>query len=793
MTQITRKKSVPMRGLILLLTVTLGAGLVLVGCGDDDTATTPAPAPPPPPPPPAPEPEPEPEPPAPEAPATPTGLMVSETTETSITWTWNASEGALGYAVQVSLDEMFDDTDQIGLTLETSFTATPLPPNTSAFLRVRAGTGTPEALAAAVATGALEGLALSDWTTHVTGMSNMPPPEPEPEPEPMAAVRVDFMAPDGKYPMVPDDDARPTHAMATVNTKMTVTSNTTAVITPMFVEDAAGVSVIGTEESPAENIPFTYVDWGMLQADVISGGATFMVQRTVMGANQEMEPTGDTAYVTCGPFSCTDGMDRPDFSIEDSPVCAGWDPTLELQVGLIDNDVFADTDDANNIYSDGDTQIDADERKDDGIDIGWVTTSSAHMTVKHHFEGVAKGQNFNVSSNDQSRSSGDRPVDMDRSDDNNTIVDNQAYRGAIRINQNDTVDTVEASVPACVPESEGSFSYAETIGANHRPDSCFRLTAVGGVNYLSGYSVELAAKDSEVSWGDVDWEDEPFADLECNSVTFVASDMVDVCDMFEAEVDQAYGTYGWGGRFSVVNVELGDADALTGKIRTWTAALPAASPDRFKTLWFDDNLDDKIHTRASDVTNGRGGPNDIYNDNGDENSTTVNKDETASVNENNLTVIWQNFHDADSDPRYGDIGKVDLTGADRVGGTAGNDRMNPDGVADNYTADARPCSDADGEGCDAEWSNDYEVLFADGAFGCTTTRMVTVTCEWDAQGGLGDYTTRDHDSILGLPTGAGDGISGTEYAAYEGIDLVEAGEGLRTPGDVDAFLECEIK
>ena len=39
MTQITRK-SVPMRGLILLLTVTLGAGLVLMGCwrrrhGDD--------------------------------------------------------------------------------------------------------------------------------------------------------------------------------------------------------------------------------------------------------------------------------------------------------------------------------------------------------------------------------------------------------------------------------------------------------------------------------------------------------------------------------------------------------------------------------------------------------------------------------------------------------------------------------------------------------------------------------------------------------------------------------------
>ena len=45
---------------------------------------------------------------------------------------------------------------------------------------------------------------------------------------------------------------------------------------------------------------------------------------------------------------------------------------------------------------------------DDGIDLGWVTTSSATMTVKHHFAGVAKGQNFNVASKNQGRSSGDR-------------------------------------------------------------------------------------------------------------------------------------------------------------------------------------------------------------------------------------------------------------------------------------------------------------------------------------------------------------------------------------------------
>ena len=105
MTQITRK-SVPMRGLILLLAMFLSAGLVLTGCGDDDTATTPAPAPPPPPP--APEPEPEPM-----APATPTGLHVDETTESSITWHWTASEGAIGYVVQANMDGEWDDTDTV--------------------------------------------------------------------------------------------------------------------------------------------------------------------------------------------------------------------------------------------------------------------------------------------------------------------------------------------------------------------------------------------------------------------------------------------------------------------------------------------------------------------------------------------------------------------------------------------------------------------------------------------------------------------------------------------------------
>ena len=120
-----------------------------------------------------------------------------------------------------------------------------------------------------------------------------------------------------------------------MNREITVTSNTSAVVTATWLEDANGVSV-----SAGDNMPFTYVDWKLLQSGVIAGEATFMIQRTTMGANQEMEPTGDVAYVTCGPFNCADGMDAPEPSIADSAVCRAFAPEFTLQIGWVDNDVL---------------------------------------------------------------------------------------------------------------------------------------------------------------------------------------------------------------------------------------------------------------------------------------------------------------------------------------------------------------------------------------------------------------------------------------------------------------------
>ena len=357
--------------------MTLGAGLVLSGCGDDDTATTPAPAPPPPPPAPEPEPEPEPEPPAPEAPATPTGLHVDDTTETSITWHWNAVEGAIGYAVQISMDEMFDADDAIAPTAETEYTVSDLMPETSVYLRVAAAAGT------------LEAPVLSDWSTHVTGMSAMPPPPPPPPPAPDVMVMFSLSDDaDSPHFLIADDDDDEATAMASVNTEIMVESNSTAVITPMFVDGATGVSV----DAMAGNMPFTYVSWSLMQSAVLSDGATFMVQRTTVGANQEMEPTGDVAYITCGPFECMEGMDAPMLSIANSAVCTAWDPSVEIVVGKVDNDVINADDPADTTAETGSVVTDG-VHGNDGIDIGITTSSSLAMNVKHIFSGVTSGTN----------------------------------------------------------------------------------------------------------------------------------------------------------------------------------------------------------------------------------------------------------------------------------------------------------------------------------------------------------------------------------------------------------------
>ena len=538
---------------------------------------------------------------------------------------------------------------------------------------------------------------------------------------------------DSPYPMVPDDGTREETAMAMVNGEMMVSVNMPAIVSPVaFVEGASPIGLL-----PGSNMPFTYVSWGALQSMVIDSGVTFAVQAVEIGANQVPIPIGDSTFVTCGPFECVMGMAAPEFSIANSAICAGWDPELELQVGLVDNDVVAE--DSGEAAADG-------VATDDGLDIGWITNSSATMTVKHIFSGVANGENYSTSGRDSGKGSGKALAMNKRDSKTEALNENASYNPGIAVEElvaaGGTYPADLDMMSACVDDA----TYDETIGGNHKPDSCFRVRVVGDAsantprleNYLSGYMVEVAAKDSAVSWGDVDWEEDPFEDLECEKMTFMAADQVDVCAMFEDEVDQALAA-GWGPRpsrkvtVSVTGTGAGgtadtaDSNGVGAEASRWEVGASSASADRFKTLWFDHNLNGKLKrdTGPRYDENDTSGLHDLYDDNG---ST------------GNVEVIWKSLMDDDSDPAMGDFGKVDLYGADSTPGDGANDGAIPDGKADNYASgdDARTCSaddnGEDDEKCDAEWSESYDIIFADGTFGCSTTKSVTITCSWDAQG-----------------------------------------------------------
>ena len=346
-------------------------------------------------------------------------------------------------------------------------------------------------------------------------------------------------------------------------------------------------------------------------------------------------------FVTCGPFECGMGPVAPAIDISHSPTCEAWMPEVELQVGFVDNTVLATYD----INDDGDTEDDDETDRDngnDGLDVGWRYTSSAAMGVEHHFGGVANGSNFSVGGPDAGKSSGGAAIKMVDDD-----VEAKDYRDAIAFaagldGDADTADDNDDEI--CADANYGSGALDA-----HKPAGCFRVTADGdeddGANYVAGYSIELTAKDSAVSWGDVKWEENPFEDLTCESVTVMMSDHVDVCMLFEAEVDAALAD-GWGGsKGTSVTIVPGADDDSDELLRLEIAAPSSAKARQFATLWFSNN------------DGGKNKPDrDIY----------VDKDgDTDGVQRSALELTLM---DGDGDPKYGDFGKVDLVnvGADGI-------------------------------------------------------------------------------------------------------------------------------
>jgi hypothetical protein len=522
-----------------------------------------------------------------------------------------------------------------------------------------------------------------------------------------------------------------------------------------------------------------------------------MIQRAVIGANQEMEPSGDVTYWTCGPFTCVEGMDAPAISIADSPKCSAWQSgvDVELRVGYVDNTV--------SLSARGDTDTDtvSDEERaavaNDGVDVGWVYDSTEGMTVKHHFNGASNGKNYTQAGPDAGKASTTTKLTMVTGADGPAKAANAAkYAPAIVYdldNAGATDDTPDGS-SACL--SEGVGVYANLRSSVHRPDNCFRIVTADADNnsktpdpdWLGAYTIEVAPKGVDVSWGSkVDWgEEDPFEEHTCEGQTFVAMDEMeaDVCELFADEVETALEG-GWAGSkgTSVLYENLtealldgdpaGDGDANLGKILI--PAPTTASTTRFATLWFSNN------------DGGKNPPDtDMYADT-----------DTASTDTTERAPLEFKIVDADNDPisDIGDFGKVDLAkrDADDDDGDATNADSwvaGQDGTAENGDdSTVNKCSDDDGgDGCDAEFSADIDVTLAIGtALGCDPIKMtVTITCEWDSDGEMGRYRADDHE-----PDPAPDGTSAAGF--FAGFTTAGGGSADREAGHIGAFAKCTVE
>lgn len=634
----------------------------------------------------------------------------------SITWSWDAVEGADGYAVQVSMDEMFDDMDEMMYTMETMHTVSDLGYGETRFARVASTSGEGEAML------------MSMWTTHMTGMSMAEPPPPPPP-----ALEVSFSFPedpDSPYYLVPvdgPDDTNKDKATASVNKQITVTSNATAEIMPMWMDDANPVRV-----GEGDSWPFSFVDWTALQKDVVSeAGVVFQIMRVTVGASQEMEPTGDMAYVTCGPFRCTESSDMvemaPAITIDDAATCSGWEEDFKLEVGSVDNtvtetDATPYTGDRNTTASDSTTSS---ANPNTGIDLGWSYTSTAGFTAEHSLAIVsAKSGAVKKSSTRK----------------NLAVPNVTGIHGSAR---------AEATGPPAVTAIIDPCDFYDGLTGNvAKPggSSCFRILSSPDANYYDNYEVTLTASDSSVVWGEIGWD--AFKGLKCDTRTFTAAEEVDVCDLFATEV-------GLLGKVTA-RPRLGGSDATDTQIQGFDFEIAQATKGkRFNSLWYKQSTksgssNDAHSTNTTDLyvattLGGAGEKADIA---------------AGTVTKRTAETYWFATLDEDDDPKadLGDFGLVDSNGDDKPENFGGADDVKcsrDDGGAKlTNTDDTGGATDGNGNGslCDAD-DVEFEasVTFVDGiGLGCSQKLAITVTCDWDADGGeaAAVATNADGDTVV---------------------------------------------
>ena len=682
--------------------------------------------------------------------ATPT-VRVKATGLDFLEWEWDAVENAQGYQLQVADSEDGLEMAELQTVTATTHRVT-VEPETTMYIRVRAGVLLPTPTA-------------GDWSEAVMATSDMAP----------SPLLVSMSPPDADgdraclgQPFCPDSGKDAKTAKATVNTKMMVTSSHSARITPMFMEGAGSVVVsAGSDETP-----FTHVSWSATQVAVARDGAVFKFEKVTVGAGQETTPTGVVAYITCGPFRCSDAAmevpTAPAITLADSAACEEFEATLNLVKGLAYN---------------------YDARFGNlGVDVGFTYTATHGATVTHEFSDVSFGGGggpYRVRGATISAASTPTPLEMAPSGSGNTARNHfggaanrdsdattESEPGPIRNGPNDCwPDTAAPNlVSYAAANTSLGLSAAGTPGkhsltgtaAFKKPENCVRLITDGVYDevvlgkktvrlrdYVSGYRVHINPTasvvwgGSSVSWSSLD--DDPFDGLTCPSRTFEVADMLDTCQDFKDEVDLYWGAgigpggqfrveYIGVGRWSVTNARLANivirnrADLARSPLPIEFAVAYRPRGSRHAHLWFPNT-----EVEAARGIDGTSYDHDLYYpDIGDGVHSAPGIDETDFGGTHDWRPLMSLFmYDVDGDPKYGDFGKIDF---DRPGSTGY-------GTADNTTtindAASQKCSSSDGgAGCDAEMTFDLSVTLTRlrDTDTCTHTIEQSITCTWDADG-----------------------------------------------------------
>ena len=383
-------------------------------------------------------------------------------------------------------------------------------------------------------------------------------------------------------------------------------------------EHAAPIGLV-----PGDNLPFAYVNWEALQSVVVSPtGAQFSVIPVEIGANQIPIPIGDGVIVSCGPFACYEGPMAPEITIADSGVCNDWEADIMLDVGFVDNTAMnLDPDPDTDGDQDGDAPFGRRDRRRLGLHLQHRPGDHPPLRQRPHGRGEGRRDVPDDGTQRQRRRPGpaaSREYRLIRQGHDNTSSTSSMSQPVVpRPTERWACDSTGPS-RSRTPTPDSDYNPANLTVT--MPDECFRISA-NGANYLADYTIELAAVGSAVSWGAVDWskvfeeeEDNPFDGLTCEPMMVAAADEVDVCALFEDEVDRALEA-GWGGAEGYLDAAADATPSFVVDVTTATANVPStgelnweaeskSGPRQFGTIWYD--------------IDGSGSPtDDLYNDTDD--------------------------------------------------------------------------------------------------------------------------------------------------------------------------------